>query len=178
VSLVSGIAGIVLLVLVIFWGDKYAFLKDNKATFVWTAFICLVVAGFSAWRKERQKWERLNGLATLSITPKELVKVYEGRTTLHGERLAENYKGKWIKVCGSINDVMVYSGLRNRVESVTVYLDWNHPEPMVVLEFNKKWLNPISALRKGDSISVLGRISRVSDTSVHLDRCELLEIGA
>src|SRR5215204_6256490 len=81
VSLVGGAAGIVLLVLVLFWGERYAFLRDNKATFVWLAIICLIVAGFSAWFKERRRWERLGGLTPLSVPTKELVGIYKNRTT-------------------------------------------------------------------------------------------------
>lgn len=177
VALVSGLASIILLVLVAFWGDDWPFLKDNKKTFVWTAFICLVVAGFSAWRKERQRWERHDGLAALSITPKEMVRVYKGRTTVHGERLAKNYVGKWMRVGGTIHDVNVSTNWMDSLWAGTVFLGWNLTQPMVVLNFTRRWVHTLSALRKGDSINVIGRVRKVDNSTVWLERCELLEIG-
>jgi hypothetical protein len=77
VSLVSGVAGVILLVLVVFFSDRYAVLTDNNTTFVWLAFLCLMVAGFLAWRNERLKWETLVTTAIpktfLTATPDELI---------------------------------------------------------------------------------------------------------
>lgn len=180
VALVSGVAGIVLLVLVAFWGDDYAFLKDNKKTFLWTAFICLIVAGFSAWRKERQKWERLGGLATLSNTPKDLTGVFNQRTTVQGKQLAKNYRGKWIKICGAISDVSVESGfdliiLPHRAVRVTLK-QTHHSEPLLLMWFSRKWISSLSALREGDIVTVLGQIDLVERFNIWLKKCELIEV--
>lgn len=171
VSLMSGVAGVVLLVLLVFWGDQYTYLKDNKKTFVWMAFICLIVAGFSAWRKERQRWERLAGSTVCSLTPEELVKVFDGRTTAQGDALAKNYIGKWIKVSGSIDDVTTAS--RRRVTNVNLETD----APYIILIFRGKAADSLSMLRKGDIISVFGRIDLIARDAVRLESCELLEIG-
>jgi hypothetical protein len=178
VSLVSGGAGTVLLILLIFWGEKYTFLKDNKTTFVWTAFICLVVAGFSAWRKEREKWERLGGLAILSSTPKDLVGVFNQRTTTQGEKLARNYRGKWIRVSGKISDVSVESGLDLIAWSraVRMTLMKSVDEPSLHLWFSGKWASSLSVLREGDSVTVLGQIDSVERYSIWLRKCELIEV--
>ncbi|OLE52218.1 MAG: hypothetical protein AUG51_19125 [Acidobacteria bacterium 13_1_20CM_3_53_8] len=178
VSLVSGIAGIVLLVLVIFWEDKYAFLRDNKATFVWMAFICLMVAGFSAWRKERQKWEQLGGLATLSATPKEIVSVFKGRTTAQGEKLAKNYVGKWMRVSGPIQDVEVETDPFLPLSVARVNLRTGLGEAGIFLRFSRKWVDSLSVLRNGDTISVFGQIKYVARNHISLKKYELLEIGA
>lgn len=62
---------------------------------LWTAIILSIVAAFfSAWRKERQKWERLGGLSLLSVTPDEMISVYSDRTTAQGSKLAKIYEGK------------------------------------------------------------------------------------
>ncbi len=53
VSIMSGIGGLILCILLIFWGDEWAFLKDNKTTFVWLAVICLFVTSFVVWYKNR-----------------------------------------------------------------------------------------------------------------------------
>jgi hypothetical protein len=173
VSLVGGVAGIVLLVLVIFWGDTYTFLKDNKTTFVWLAIICLIIAGFSAWLKERLKWERLGGgVVALSITPRELISVFKGRTTAQGEVLAKSYKGRWIRVRGPIHDVEI------RYKGITVDLKLTSGAPGIVLNFDKKkWADSLSVLRQGDTISVLGQIEYVHRNHISLENCDLLEIG-
>lgn len=53
VARVSGIGSIVLLVMLVFWGDKWPILRDNKTTFVWLAIICLIVTGFDVWYQSR-----------------------------------------------------------------------------------------------------------------------------
>ncbi|MDX6272326.1 MAG: hypothetical protein QOD28_3549 [Acidobacteriota bacterium] len=180
VALVSGVAGVVLLVLLVFWGDDYLFLRDNKKTFVWTAFICLMVAGFSAWRKERQKWERLGGLATLSMRPKDLVSVFNQRTTTQGEQLAKSYRGKWIKISGAISDVSVESTLDSviaphRAAMVNFKRDI-YTEPQILMWFSRKWVGSLSVLRKDDNVTVLGQIQRVERNSIWLIKCELVKV--
>jgi hypothetical protein len=163
VSLVGGIAGIVLLILVVFLGDDYAFLRDNKKTFVWTAFICLVIAGFSAWRTERQKWERLGGLTALTKTPKELVSVFNQRTSTQGTKLSKHYIGKWLKVSGPLRDVESGTDRRTRrFVMTTLEGAMTDDEPLITMRFTKrKWEDLLSALSRGDTITVLGQIDTI-----------------
>jgi len=177
VSLVGGIAGIVLLILVGFWGDDYAFLRDNKKTFVWTAFICLIIAGFSAWRTERQKWERLGGASALSITPKELVSVFKQRTTTQGTKLAKHYIGKWLKVSGPMSDVGANTDRRSRrFVMATLEGAMTGGEPLITMKFTKrKWEDKLSGLNSGDSITVLGQIEDMGRDFLVLAKCELVE---
>jgi hypothetical protein len=177
VGLVSGVAGVVLLILLVFWGDDYAFLKDNKKTFVWTAFICLLLAGFSAWRKERQRWERLGGLGVLSLTPKELVSVFKGRTTTQGEKLVKSYIGKVIRLSRPIADVRISRDpLLWRRAVIVTFMGMALGEPNVFLRFSRKWASSLSVLREGEVITVIGRIHSIDQFSVWLSGCELIEV--
>ncbi len=170
VSLVSGSVGVVLLVLVVFFSDRYTVLRDNKTTFVWAAFVCLLIAGFAAWRKERVRWEQVTGeglaKTLLPSTPDELVKVFEGRTTVQGEQLAKAYEGKWMELSGVVGDVKEDEVDLERRGSAGVYL-----------EFDKKWRNTLAALRRGDPIKVQGQIRYVYTNHMRLHHCELMDVS-
>lgn len=172
VSLLSGIAGVVLLVLTVFLSDRYAVLRDNKTTFVWAAIVCVLVAGFAAWRKERVQLEKLAGQSnrvTLSATPDELVSVFDGRTTAQGERLAAAYVEKWLQVGGLVGDVV------SDVFGERIDLDTPAGDAGVILYFQKKWRDTLSALRKGDSVIVLGQIKYVHTNHIALRSCDLID---
>lgn len=172
VSLLSGIAGVVLLVLTVFLSDRFAVLRDNKTTFVWAAIVCVLVAGFAAWREERLQLEKLTGESNrvmLSATPDELIKVFDGRTTAQGERLAQAYAGKWLQVRGVVSDVQSDSGGGEKIVSKV------GDGVTAVLYFHKKWRDVLSALRKGDTVTVLGQIQYVYTNHIALINCDLIE---
>jgi len=147
-------------------------LRDNKTTFVWAAIVCILVAGFAAWRKERLEIEKLTGepnRVTLSATPNELIRVFDGRTSAQGTQLAKAYEGKWLRVNGAVRDV--------HSDSFGESIDLETPfgEASVFLGFEKKWRDTLSALRKGDTVTVLGQIHRVDPHYINLRNCDLIE---
>jgi len=145
---------------------------------LWSALILsLIAAVFSAWRKERQNWERLGGLSTFSVTPKEMVSVYKGRTTAQGEILAKNYNGKWIKVHGPVQDIRITNFPLIWFENVDVILTTSIEEPGIHMTFSRRWISRFAVLQKGDIITVLGKIRYVSTNHIKLKWCELLDVG-
>jgi hypothetical protein len=141
--------------------------------------LSLFVAVFFAWRKERQQWERIGGLAPLSATPRELMSVYDGRTTTQGEKLAKAYKGKWLKIEGTIYDAVEYGLPMALIGSSVIVTLTGTPSyglPPVFLRFGIKWRSPLSVLTSRDTIVVLGQIEKVEKHNIWLQRCELLEV--
>jgi hypothetical protein len=74
VSLMSGIASVILGALVIFWGNKYELLRDNKTTFKWVAIACLALAVISVWIR---KCKELDAERDKNAKPKIKVEIEE-----------------------------------------------------------------------------------------------------
>jgi hypothetical protein len=130
------------------------------------------IASFSAWRKERLSLERLDrvvksmeqstGQAVLS--PGEIVKVYEGRTTIAGAKLASAYIGNSMTVTANVEDV-------SSPARITLFVDGI----LIFLHFEESLGDAVSALQKGDSITACGQITTVEKTHVSLDECKLIK---
>jgi hypothetical protein len=142
----------------------------------WPIIIGFVaVAVFLAWRKERHQWERVSvGAATITASTDDLISVFRGRTTAQGVQLAKAYKGKWMKVSGSIEDIREQSTMIPFCNAREIRLD----TPSVILSFGLKWNKSISALNIGDTITVFGKVGYVYVNHMRLRQCELVEVGA
>jgi hypothetical protein len=141
------------------------------------ATVCYAISSFRAWRTEKQGNDKLQKIIdslnqvpeSTSLTPKELVRVFEGRTTLQGKKLAEAYVGKWITMAGLVSDVT----LTGPQVGVTF-----KGSPSVNAYFTaKEWGDPISVLQQGNSITIRGRVDRVSQYGVGLEDCELIRVN-
>jgi hypothetical protein len=132
----------------------------------------VVAAMFLAWRTERRQWERLN-VTKLSMTPKELVGVYLGRTDVQGKVLAKTYQGKWLEVSGELADVAIYGTFPSKVAALT-FREFNSPS--VQLWFNRKWISRLSMLSKGDNLTVLGQVESVEQYTVRVGNCEIINV--
>lgn len=147
---------------------------------LWLALgMSLFLASFLAWRDERQVISTLNKTLedlnetikklqqdTISLTPEDLIKPYDGRTTIQGQKLASTYVGKWITVSGSVDDVESnYGTLRIRLE---------RRNPMVDLTFDEQSKDSVSVLRKGDTITARCEIQSIGRGFISLKNCELI----
>lgn len=156
--------------------------RHNKKPFIGRPFWCamafaLLISCFWAWRDERLQVEALH-LDKISLTPKELVQIFNERTTAQGENLAAVYTGKWIEVSGTISDVKFWpNGLFWKRAGVTL-MNNDDPKnnPVVGATFVEKWTEPFSALRVGEKIRALGQIRKIEKGWVWLEDCELMEI--
>jgi hypothetical protein len=113
----------------------------------------------------------------LIATPREIVSVFEGKTTAQGETLAKIYKGKWLKVSGHVSDIMIHNDPLLWYMAVIVSLSYNAPEPSIGMRFNRTWRRQFSALQKGDVITAVGKIREVARYYIQLKGCELIQIG-
>lgn len=100
----------------------------------------------------------------LQVTPEQVRQIYDGRTTLQGEKAAEIYVGKWMKVSGTVRDVVALK--RSRAM-------WLKERNTPVLIFNSK-LSRLDVIHKGDAVTVVGRVFGVSKELIQLNKCELV----
>lgn len=172
-SLVNSIVGLVS-TLGLFWAGSNVFLKSS---FVFVAITSLIIAGFSAWRKQLREVEELSVPEILRMTPAEIVSIYEGLAALQGDEIAKMYYWKWIEVSEPIRDFREFHDIyerrkwRKRHQVIRVELE---TVPDVILDFVGTGAVRVSALRPGEKIIVRGRIWNIRRNRVSLDRCELL----
>lgn len=103
-----------------------------------------------------------------AVTSVYLQKFYLGKhTILEADALAAPFLGKWMMVTGTFRDVK--SGWRD----LQVYMRFLR-EPLLV--FEESWRERLNVLRKGDRITVCGKISSISMLGVTLKNCELLDV--
>jgi hypothetical protein len=149
------------------------------------AVACYIVASFQVWKQEqttiaslrseiaslKQAVEGLNqaeGVTTL--TPEELTGIFKNRTTWQGQKLAATYIGKWMTVSGSVKDIERFREQIRVGFSVAKFAD-----PTVIMYFENEFVEPVSALVKGDKITVRGQVVRIESSHVSLENCELVK---
>lgn len=177
----SGIAGL------IFLGVAFVFRLTEVAQaryWIGAAAVCYVIASFQAWKRERHtittlkvEIERLTqsveGLAqaegATSLTPEQLVGIFKGRTSLQGEKLASTYTDKWMILSGTVHDIS------QRHEGIGIVFHVTQPWITIMMHFGKEFIEPISALSKGDKVTVRGQIRKIEATLVSLENCQLVK---
>ena len=99
------------------------------------------------------------------LSPRSLVNMLKGKTTLQAEKLMEPAIGKWIRVDATIANISpLASGVFVTAEGTLLH----------TLEFRDQQSIDLLALKsRGDRIKVVGRIERV-DGGVWLEDCELV----
>lgn len=120
---------------------------------------------------------RKAGRTYVDTTIESLVGLFEGRLDIQAKRLIQPYIGKWTTVHGPLGDVHA----DNDDEMVAVTFDRQDDQvvhfPDVYLFFKPSWGNRLAALKKGDSITVVGRITKIDTWRVTLWDCELEAVG-
>ena len=110
----------------------------------------------------------------VNVTPKDLTDFYVDRMDFEGDAAVERYLNKWMKIDGQLKNVVDRREYSRRW--LGVYLELNPQLPTVSMFFNdQKWFDRLLVLRRGDPVSVLGRIHKVQRESVVLEDCELVE---
>lgn len=171
----SGIASVIFIIIAL----AFRISEIGQARYwVAAAVLSYMIASFSAWRKERVAIGRLEltieGLTQstgdTSLTPGELVGLFKDRTTIQGERLASAYLGRRMPVSVVVDDVGTAVGQ----VYVSGYSDPGHIR--LAMYFDKDRTEAISVLVKGDKVSIIGEIARVSSGNVGLEHCEIVKL--
>jgi hypothetical protein len=109
----------------------------------------------------------------VDVTPEYLVGFFDAHTSMQASKLVEPYLGKWMKVSGPMGTVGGFTTFSQvafafgTFGSLPVYL-WFRDRDVVE--------NSLSALEKGDQITVLGQIDQVDAVRLQLDNCELIDV--
>ena len=105
-------------------------------------------------------------------TPSELLKLVKGQTEIGARHAAEPHIGYWLRVNGSVLNVLEYS-LGN---ILTVYMRDSQSGETVFLDFeNEVWGARVRPLTTRDKISAAGKIKKIATTGyIKLEECEIL----
>jgi hypothetical protein len=105
----------------------------------------------------------------LDVTPEFLYGLYDGRTTVQGDRLAEGYIGKFIQVSGPMHNVS------NQFSDGTFNVSM-HPGGLrsISMEFDEKWFDRLSLFPVNTLIKVRGRIKSLGSYMIMLTNCDIV----
>jgi len=106
----------------------------------------------------------------VDVTPTYLTGLFDEHTSIQAAKLVEAFIGKWIRVSGPIGDVAPLDDKR-----AVVWLVHIVGEPLMPCYFNGRGVvDELRVLRKGDPVTILGQVARVSGpASLDLNNCEL-----
>lgn len=114
---------------------------------------------------------QLAGKTLSPRTPAELVGEVKGLTTIAAEREAGRHLGNWLQTTIAVWDVRE----RQFFKQMRVSGDNVADGTSIHLYFESKlWKVALETLNRGDQISAVGKIDRITDSSVSLQECELL----
>lgn len=107
----------------------------------------------------------------VDVQPAYLAGLLEGHSSTKARMLMQAYLGKWIRVSGKVDEVRATNTFLR-----LSFQDENGEEnpPLTLMYFTKQWADRLSVLRKGDPVTVVGRIEGVEGRVVSLDQCELV----
>jgi hypothetical protein len=111
----------------------------------------------------------------IDVTPAYLVGQFKGHTDLQAMPLTAPFLGKWMRVSGTLGNV-----LSNRETISQVTFQTKSPfspdyEPLTVFMYfdRERWDERLAVLPPGSEITVVGRVREVDRVTVHLEDCEL-----
>lgn len=106
-----------------------------------------------------------------SITPEYLISFFKEHTAIQAKKLSEVYIGKWMEISGVVREVTPIDS-----QTEIAMLTFKQPSDLTTLFFRtKKWVDRVSGLRRGDSISAVGQIDKVVSSHIELEHCELVD---
>jgi hypothetical protein len=104
-----------------------------------------------------------------SRTPRQLLTLYDGRTPLQADKLMEPYKGLWIQAQG-----VVFTILPDGVPGHSIGVLRSNNDT-IECRFGPSWSHHLARVDKGDTISVVGKISSIQNGSqLYLLDCEVI----
>jgi hypothetical protein len=113
-----------------------------------------------------------------SITPEYLIGIFREHTAIQGATLTAAYLGKWMKVSGSLGDVVSTTPnlaqlTFERAEVPFTERTWFDYTSFYMM-FRRPWIDHLEIAKRGDKLTVIGQIERIDSVSVQLENCELV----
>jgi hypothetical protein len=109
----------------------------------------------------------------IRVLPHEMSAIFEGRTANQAMALVAPYLHKWIAISAIVNNAKTYPDGTTSIHFISVTNQTT--VTVTVAEFKEKWRENLNAINKGDTIKVLCRISKIEQSIVNMDSCELFE---
>ena len=133
-------------------------------------------AGPEPPRKAPEKQVRV--FVGASITPEYLISIFREHTDIQGATLTAAYLGKWMKVSGSLGNVISTTPnlaqlTFERAEVPLTERTWFDYTDFYMM-FKKPWIDRLAIAKRGDKLTVVGQIERIDGVSVQLENCELV----
>jgi hypothetical protein len=110
----------------------------------------------------------------LTESPENLMQIYKGRTDLQADKLAAAYIGKWMAVSGDVGKVIDVTTFTQRTMVMFFLGGESSPTHVISMVFDNK-ADELGLLHPGSHIKVVGQINKISETSLSLYKCELIE---
>jgi hypothetical protein len=111
--------------------------------------------------KETEKEERI--FVGESITAEYLVSFFKQQTTVQATNATKDYIGKWIKVTGSVYDV-----LSTTSDFAQITFERQQSSLLLHMHFSGSWRDRAIILRRGDNITVISQISEITSFALSL----------
>jgi hypothetical protein len=108
-----------------------------------------------------------------NITPSYLVNIFKDNINIEATAQTNRFVGTWMIVEGAINDIVKIGS-----DTVYIYLEPTYEGDisrhfLTNLSFHGPWIEKTVILKRGDKISVIGKIDKISSVSIQLENCEL-----
>lgn len=101
-----------------------------------------------------------------------LAGLFKEHTEVQVQKLIANYLGKWTQFSGSLGQVTA-GNFNKSLSHVTFEGPLRNPFPSMSFR-GEQWAERLSIMRRGTPITVRGRITEITNFSITLDDCELV----
>ena len=109
----------------------------------------------------------------VNVTPEHLTGFFKENTSIQAGRLAEAFIGKWMKISGPLSDVAGAGDSHRQVTFSNRSLFGRNEVYMYFLD--AKQFDCLSTLKRGDTITVVGKIAEVNAIGITLRECEIVD---
>jgi|SRR5579859_1612084 len=104
------------------------------------------------------------------INAEYLTGLYKTNTALQADGLAAPYRGRWMRVSGSVDNVSEEYG----VFTISAFFPESRQphRAVVLLRFDKRRADQVSLLKRGSALKAIGKVDIVNAAGVSLADCE------
>jgi len=112
------------------------------------------------------------------VTPEYLAKFFQDHTAIQAANLIEAFIGKWMKLSGRLNDVRLHRDSFASVSLRRSAVEEDVRACNVTMFFYQPWFDRLAILKRGEELTVIGRIDKVDALSLILEECEIVGVDA
>jgi len=112
-----------------------------------------------------------DGRVVVDVTPHYLSGLFDHHTDIQASRLTEAYVGKWLRLTAEVDNVT--SLPHGESAFISTAVEKPHVTIHMIFEGADVVDNQLRVLRKGDHVTVVGKIERVLHGCLDLNDCEL-----